>query len=70
MPGITPAELANLLDSGLEPNQISYLCFTRWRFRRGELTEGMRSSSRFSLTTSIPGPASRPVREPLGHLTA
>ena len=41
MPGITPEELANLLDSGLDPNEISYLCFMRWRYRRGELNEGI-----------------------------
>ncbi|HET7036817.1 MAG TPA: hypothetical protein VFI42_14115 [Thermomicrobiaceae bacterium] len=68
MPGITPAELANLLDAGLEPHQISYLCFTRWRHRCGELNEGLRSSKPFTVTATRA--TSSPMRAQVGRLTA
>ena len=67
MPGITPPELANLLDAGLEPHQISYLCFMRWRFRRGELNEGKRVSK--ALTMAAARATSGAVGAPAGRLT-
>jgi hypothetical protein len=60
MPGITPEELANLLDSGLDPNEISYLCFTRWRFRRGDLNEGICLPNQLmSRSLALAGPGTR-----------
>lgn len=59
MPGITPEELANLLDSGLDSNEISYLCFMRWRFRRGDLNEGLTLGNQLASNSLTRGRAPR-----------
>lgn len=66
MHGMTAQELVNLLDSGLTPNEISYLCFTRWRFRRGELNDGICITPQ---VTPVRGFA-RESRAAYGRLTA
>ncbi len=56
---ITGQELANLLDSGLQPTEIDRLRFTRWRLRTHQLEgDGWPHSSGHNKNA----PSSQPLR--------